>query len=248
MFSLAHYFSHLVVMNPMTGQTGLPETRRYTDGQTTFRMDSRIAFRLYLEPGQSILIRTQSLEDDHEFKGPAYTWASPGYDAVALPGPWQVEFIQGGPVLPKAYQTAALSSWTTNGDPETERFAGTAVYRTEFNAPAGPGPWLLDLGKVCHSARVRLNGEEIGRLIMPPYRLSVPALRAGRNQLEIEVTNLSANRIRDLDRRKVAWRNFNDINLVNINYKGFDAANWPIMDSGLLGPVVLQTAVKNNQP
>ncbi|HOB99116.1 MAG TPA: glycoside hydrolase, partial [Verrucomicrobiota bacterium] len=173
-------------------------------------------------------------------QGPAWSWLTPGSDPLALPGPWQVEFVEGGPALPKRYETAALQSWTRNGDPEAERFAGTAVFRTTFEAPPGEGPWLLDLGVVCHSARVRLNGAEIGRVIMPPYRLALPSLRPDRNRLEVEVTNLSANRVRDLDRRKVAWRVFHDINLVNVNYRPFDASEWPVLDSGLLGPVALR--------
>jgi hypothetical protein len=63
------------------------------------------------------------------------------------------------------------------------------------------------------------------------------------NLLEVEVTNVSANRIRDLDRRGVNWKNFNDINFVNLNYKPFDASNWPLTDSGLLGPVTLTPVV-----
>ena len=51
------------------------------------------------------------------------------------------------------------------------------------------------------------------------------------------VTNLGANRIRDLDVRGVPWRIFHDINFVDIRYKGFDARQWPVRDSGLLGPV-----------
>jgi hypothetical protein len=50
---------------------------------------------------------------------------------------------------------------------------------------------------------------------------------------------VSANRIRDLDRRGVQWQSFHDINFVNLNYQKFDAANWPVADSGLLGPVAL---------
>jgi hypothetical protein len=62
------------------------------------------------------------------------------------------------------------------------------------------------------------------------------------------VTSLAANRIRDLDRRKVPWRMFHDINLVNIQYKPFDASDWPIFDSGLLGPITLHalTSPKSN--
>ena len=75
---------------------------------------------------------------------------------------------------------------------------------------------------------------------MAPYRLSVETLKPGRNFLEVEVTNLSANRLRDLDRRKVPWRIFNDINIVNVNYRPLDASTWPVLESGLLGPVVLR--------
>jgi hypothetical protein len=87
-----------------------------------------------------------------------------------------------------------------------------------------------------------VNGEDLGVRIMNPYRLLVPSLRPGENVLEIEVTNLSANRIRDLDRRKVPWRIFHDINLVNLRYRAFDASEWPLFDSGLLGPVTLRKA------
>jgi len=57
--------------------------------------------------------------------------------------------------------------------------------------------------------------------------------------LEVEVTNLTANRVADLDHRRVPWKNFYNINFVNIKYGGFDASGWRPMDSGLLGPVRL---------
>ena len=65
-------------------------------------------------------------------------------------------------------------------------------------------------------------------------------LKKGENKLEISVTNLSANRLRDLDKRGVEWEKFF---FVDILYKKFDASTWPVMDSGLLGPVTL-TPVK----
>ena len=64
------------------------------------------------------------------------------------------------------------------------------------------------------------------------------------NTLSVEVTGTAANRIRDLDRRGVKWRAFHDINLVNIDYKPFDASAWPVFESGLLGPVELRAAVE----
>jgi hypothetical protein len=72
----------------------------------------------------------------------------------------------------------------------------------------------------------------------------VDELKPTGNELEIEVTNTSANRIRDLDRRGVKWKNFYDINFVNIDYKPFDASNWPLADSGLVGPVLLRPVAK----
>jgi hypothetical protein len=59
------------------------------------------------------------------------------------------------------------------------------------------------------------------------------------NMLTIEVTNLAANRIADLDRRGVNWKAFHEINFVNRDYKPFDASKWPLRDSGLIGPVQL---------
>jgi hypothetical protein len=78
---------------------------------------------------------------------------------------------------------------------------------------------------------------------MNPYRIELPAqvLKPRENLLEIEVTNLAANRIRGLDRRKVSWRIFHDINVVNIGYRPFSAADWPVFESGLLGPVTLKS-------
>ena len=44
--------------------------------------------------------------------------------------------------------------------------------------------------------------------------------------------------------RKVRWKYFYDINLVNKNYRPFDASNWPLQESGLFGPVRMQAIKK----
>jgi hypothetical protein len=168
-----------------------------------------------------------------------------------LNGPWQVHFLEGGPQLPKDFVTNAPASWTDLGDADAQRFAGTARYTLRFDAPGGrPERWSLDLGKVCQSARVRLNGKDLGTLFIAPFRVDLPAgvLLPKNNVLEVEVTNTSANRIRDLDRRKVPWKNFYDVNFININYKPFDASNWPITESGLPGPVTLTPLSTVNRP
>jgi len=65
------------------------------------------------------------------------------------------------------------------------------------------------------------------------------ALRKGQNELRIEVTNLPANRIADMDRRGVQWRKMKEINIVDINYKKTTYADWTPVASGLQGEVKL---------
>jgi len=218
---LATKFATVALLDPMTGRAGLGRNQAG-------------AIRLQLAAGQATILRTFRSETT----GDAWPYDEPG-EPVRIQGPWEVKFIQGGPELPPSFRTEHLASWTTQGG-EAERFAGTAMYSTTFDAPAGEGPWLLDLGTVYHSARVRLNGNDLGTLIMSPYRVSVAQLRPTGNVLGVEVTNLSSNRIRDLDRRKVAWKIFHEINFVDIVYKPFDASTWPIRPSGLIGPVTIQ--------
>ena len=52
----------------------------------------------------------------------------------------------------------------------------------------------------------------------------------------MEVTNLMANRIAEMDRQRVPWQKFY---FVNIQYKPFSAAEWAPAPSGLVGPVRL---------
>ena len=119
-------------------------------------------------------------------------------------------------------------------------FENVIKYTIEFELPeVQTDDWVLDLGKVCESAKLSLNGKEVGGLWSFPFNIPVGQyLRKGKNLLEIDVTNLAANRIRDMDRRGVVWRKFF---FVNIFYKKFDASNWSLMESGLLGPVTLQS-------
>jgi hypothetical protein len=116
-----------------------------------------------------------------------------------------------------------------------------------FDAPATAPDYVLDLGRVAESARVRLNGKELGTLIAHPFRIHTGPLKPRDNLLEIDVTNVSANRVRDLDRRGVQWKIFHDINFVGIDYKPFDASRWPVRMSGLVGPVTLTPVVRSDQ-
>lgn len=227
--SLATEAQSVVMMNPLDGSSGLARIQGDSD--------AGLQVYLQLKPGESIILRTFSEDELVAARWPY--WSSQGA-AHALHGEWRVEFIQGGPEVPSEVVTESLQSWTALGGKQAESFAGTARYTTTFDAPSGEATtWQLDLGTVCQSARVRLNGEDLGTLIAPPFQLALQNVKPENNVLEVDVTNVSANRIRDLDQRGVNWRNFHDINFVNINYRPFDASDWPLTDSGLLGPVTL---------
>jgi hypothetical protein len=157
-----------------------------------------------------------------------------------LQGEWSLEFIKGGPVLPGPARMSTLASWTTLDDAEAKRFAGTARYRVEFDAPAKRvDAWELDLGDVRETARVTLNGKRVTTAWSLPFKVRLDGLKPRGNVLEIEVTNLASNRVRDLDVRKVPWKLMREINLVSVKYRPFDAAGWEIEPAGLLGPVTL---------
>lgn len=222
---LANPSPHAAIFDPMTGRSGLAET---TDG----------GVRLQLDPGETVFVRT--LDDAPAAKMARWTYRQSVGAPVPLGGTWEVTFLAGGPNLPKPYRTDSLVSWTESGGHDAGSFAGTALYTLRFDAP-GAGPrWTLDLGRVIQSARVRLNGKDLGTVFTAPFRVVVDALKTKDNVLEIEVTGTSANRIRDLDLRGVKWKIFYDTNVVNRKYKPFDASKWPVAEQGLLGPVTLQ--------
>ena len=104
---------------------------------------------------------------------------------------------------------------------------------------------MLDLGKVRESAQVTINGQKVGTVWSLPFEIPVGRyLKKGKNHIELDVTNLPANRIADYDRRKVEWKIFYEINFVNLLYAPFDASKWKIIPSGLIGPVKLVPLTK----
>ncbi|WP_286862098.1 MULTISPECIES: glycosyl hydrolase [Sphingobacterium] len=154
---------------------------------------------------------------------------------------WKVSFISGGSVLPHARKIGRLSSWTEWGDKDAINFSGAAAYEKTFSIEKDQSKsYLLKLGRVAESARVFINGQDAGILWSIPFQQDITKwLVNGENKIRIEVANLMANRIRQLDQQKIAWRNYHEINFVNINYKNFDASDWKPMESGLIGPVTL---------
>jgi hypothetical protein len=202
---------------------------------------------LQLPPGSSLIVTASAASATSAAPaGERFESYRPDGDAVPIVGPWHLRFAKGGPTLPSERSVERLTSWTAFGG-DAVNFSGTAHYTATFaRPPATAEKWRIDLGQVRESARVRLNGRDVAALIGSPYRVVIDAASlSATNTLEIMVTNLSANRISDLDRRGVEWKKFYNVNFParlpeNRGPDGlFTAAAWAPLESGLLGPVTL---------
>ena len=222
--------------DPMTGQLGAAAVRQSSQG--------RPEVYVQLAPGGSCLLDTKEAAAS---SGPTYAYYQPAGPAQPIAGTWDVRFVSGGPTLPAPLKATQLDSWTKLAGEAGQKFSGTATYSITFAQPSGAAQgYLLDLGRVAQSARVQLNGQNLGTLIGPAYQIYIPKnqLKAS-NTLTVSVSNGMANRIIDMDRTGQEWKKFYNVNMAarlkeNRGDDGlFTAAKWTPVESGLLGPVTL---------
>ncbi len=123
-------------------------------------------------------------------------------ELTTINGAWQVQFDKawGGPAKPVVYNS--LQDWTSSTDEGIKYYSGTASYSNAFELPANQlhnknSILYLDLGVVNHIARIKINGKDLGVVWTAPWRIRVPAglLKPKGNKLQIEVTNVWANRL-----------------------------------------------------
>lgn len=193
--------------------------------------------RVQIKSGQSLFLKVS----DKPIQNGAFNYLNQAAKPISVTQPWTLHFTAGGPALPADQKLNKLISWTDLKDPKLAAFSGTGMYTSHFNLNAKTAKeYVLSLGQVDESAKVWINGKEVGILWSIPFEARIGSyLKPGNNTIKIEVVNLMANRIRDMDIRKIPWRNYHEINFVNIDYKPFDASNWSVMPSGLIGPVVI---------
>jgi hypothetical protein len=199
---------------------------------------------LTLHSGQSMILETFDDETLVPADLPVLTDTTNMIQFIPVKGPWTLSFTEEAPKVTKTFQLDELQTWETLDDDSVRVTMGTGVYTTHVKLTKDDlkdvTNWQIELGDVRESARVYINGQFIGCAWSVPFVLDCQqTLKAGDNELRIEVTNLPANRIADLDRRGVKWRKMEEINVVDINYKKTTYDQWEPMPSGLNSAVKL---------
>ena len=222
----------VAIIDPANGEKGLAEIKI---------QDIGLKVKMRIEPGESNFLITDPLAELTQ-----WTYYDEAAKEIKIEGSWKIEFLKGGPELPEPSEIQELKSWTELGA-AAEAFSGTAAYTISFEKPEiNAEAWLLSLGEVRESAKVWLNDEYLGTAWFNPFQLKIKELKKGKNTLRIEVTNLAANRIRNLEQKGEEWKIFYEINMVNKDYEKFDATKWEPTPSGLLGPITLTPLNQQN--
>ncbi len=150
---------------------------------------------------------------------------------------WQLQFPGGWGVETSPLHTQRLTAWKDLPfSEEGKSFSGTATYETTFTLghKSASTAYRLNLGRVEVIARVRVNGKEAGTCWTSPYVLDITEhLQEGENNLQVEVTSTWFNRL------------VYDAGLPEESRKTWTiagpAANAPLKEYGLLGPVTLES-------
>jgi hypothetical protein len=220
----------VVIMDPQSGTYGMAKSSVMTNGKT--------GVHVQLQSGEALILKaTIALTA----QAPKWKYIEKTGTPITVGNEWALHFTKGGPELPLDQKVSKLASWTDAVDAKVQAFSGSGEYITSFTIPAKKAAdYVLNLGKVCESAHIYINGKDAGIFWSIPFSRRVgQLLKPGKNTIKIEVDNLMANHIRYMDQNGMKWRNYHEINFVNINYQPFDASKWKVTPSGLLGPVTL---------
>lgn len=200
-------------------------------------LDDKKAFTLISNKNSTLEIRPPDMPDQ-VIEGP---WT------VTFTDPWNVSFTE---------PFDSLFSWPEHSRHEIKYFSGIASYANSFNLPGHMDTSeyhvFINLGKVCELADIYINGKSVAVLWKHPFQVDVTDyIENGTNHLHIEVANLWPNRmIGDFklppEQRKVKSNVVRMPNGWSIPLKNLPNEDYGLLPSGLLGPVTISFASKNN--
>ena len=233
--TLATPAESVMIFDPLTGKKGKAKTRKGPNATTEIL--------LQVEPGQSLLLKTFPTDVEAE----EWEYFDKG-TPVGIDKGWSITFLESQPPIEGTFETDTVTAWTNLDVDAAKVNTGTARYKVSFELPAGVNAdsWLLDLGDLRESASVKVNGRDAGKVWSVPFTIEIgDLLQPGVNTLEIDVTNLPANRIADYDRKGRKWKIFKDANIASVvGKKVVDYSDWETVPSGLNSEVKLIPLVK----
>lgn len=172
-----------------------------------------------------------------------------------LDGDWEL-FFPPNWGAPEKMELSELSSWTNSDVEGVKYFSGTATYRLTFqydtaSFPTGNREINLDLGDLSKVGEVWLNGKHLGISWSKPYRFDITdIIKSEENNLTIEVANTWSNR---LTGDAITGENYTNSNIkrtiipvegmVPGDQSRIPWADVPLIESGLFGPVKLESIV-----
>jgi len=216
------------MIDPLKGKNGIIHSTS-ENGKTVLN--------LHLEPGESCLLICRN---DAPIKQQWTDYAIAGKPLI-IGAEWRITPTNKSSLLPKTIHSSSLQSWSSFGA-DWSVYSGKAIYTTTFEIDKQyiGKEMLIDLGDVRETARIKINDVVIGLLWCVPYKTVIPEnILKKKNKIEIEVTNLSFNKVIDLDRKAVPWKIFHEINFVNIQYEPYNASAKQPVAAGLLSNISL---------
>ncbi len=206
--------------------------------RTTF--DDRTVVTLTLPENGSVFVVFRATDLQRQAAPP------PPPAEMALNGSWQVQF-ETGHGAPASIEFEQLVAWDKHPEDAIKHFSGTATYRKTFELTAEQAsrPVRLRLGEVKCIAEVSVNGKNLGVVWTDPWTVELTgAVKAGKNELKVAVTNTWVNRlIGDAGlppKKRTTQTNVRFLpEPAKRSFMGFSSKD-PLMTSGLLGPVRLE--------
>lgn len=172
------------IWHPETGEMyPAPNWKTTNDGRTEITLNLSEAASVF------VVFRKNTSKKGNSTPKPIYK------ETVQLDKAWNVSFDKH--YVPKGQITLdKLIPLNEHSDFDVRHFSGTATYTTSFQLEKTDAPLFLDLGDVQVIAEVKLNGKVLKTLWKPPFKIAISDIvKSGKNELEVQVTNLWVNRL-----------------------------------------------------
>jgi hypothetical protein len=207
------------IWDPMTGEIYTPAIWRETAGRTEVE--------LTLPENGSLFVVFPK-----ESTAGAKTEMRNAAESKLEVASWNVEF----PAIGQTLQRDTLFDWSREADERVKYYSGKAIYSGTFAwkpAKKQSGRVFIRLGDVKNVASVKVNGTDCGIAWTAPYEVEVTAaLKKGKNQIEVSVTNTWANALRGADKGKAPF----DGIWTNAKYR---MAGEGVIPAGWFGPATI---------